>query len=230
MFSDEIEFIIAKAKLDVELKEWSEELHPRDENGRFVGGGQIAKNSSYSDLPKPRNEDELDIVNGYSGTSNGSAINGLLRGEIVGSSQNIIKQYLEKAAALQELIDRTPPLTENLVFERYVDSRALGVLEDWDENDNWVVPPSEWAGKVLTHAGFSSLSTYTDENGEPSRNLFASSREIRMIVTAPAGTKGIAGNENESEFIVGQGAQFAMTNVSFEEDGIVIEATITGQK
>lgn len=235
MFVDDIEFVIAKAKLDIELKEWDSTLHPRDEAGRFSESGFSAVNSSYNDLPKPRNEKELDIVNSYSGTSDGSAMNAMLRGERVepGYHGDRTKELQEKADDLQALIDNTPPITENLVFERYIDLNALGSLNDMDFGDGgpkWVTPPSEWAGNVLTHAGFSSLSSYTDAKGEPSWNLFAPNRDVRMIVTAPAGTKGIAGNERESEFIVGQGAEFAITNVSFEEDGILLETTITGQK
>lgn len=53
MFVDEIEFVIAKAKLDVELK-YSED-QPRDENGRFAETGAGGSGVSVT----PKNADEL---------------------------------------------------------------------------------------------------------------------------------------------------------------------------
>lgn len=50
MLPDEVGFIIAKAKLDVELKAWSEEEHPRDELGRFTDGGVGAVDMALATL------------------------------------------------------------------------------------------------------------------------------------------------------------------------------------
>jgi len=192
----------------------------RDDRGRWTSGAGAsilanATPSQFDKLPKPA-ESALMARSSYVGSSAGMVMNEKLR---TGKGDD---HWLVEADRLQKAIDNSPALDADLKFVRHVNPDALGPLST-------ATTPKELLGQVLTNKGFTSMATNLDTDGKPYKHMFDKNRNVKMIIVAPKGTKGILGDPRENEFILSKKTSFMITGAKFNKTETVLEMVVVDQ-
>lgn len=196
---------------------------------------RIYKNSDWSQLKGlPSGNPELDKIAGnYIGSSDN--INEVLR---TGSLKNygvttitehpkeVVDKYREQARILEEGV-RSVEVSEDMMVQRGVEWDTFGVEHEYgnpkDENDAKALIGTTYADK-----GFVSCSTMLD-NGKPVPMTQFQKRSVQLRISVPKGTKGVALNQWEKEFLFPPNTAILITDVKVNVPQSIIEAVVVQQ-
>jgi hypothetical protein len=186
------------------------------------------KNSDYSKLQKlPEGNPELEAA-ALLYTTSSHYINKQLRyGPAEGASQATIEGNKQRAKVLEEAV-RSVETTEDMVVQRGVSWETFGV-------ENRLGIPSNEAdvksliGQAFADKGFLSCSTILMDGKKIPINQFQK-RDVQLRISVPKGSKGVALNEWEHEFLMPPNTAILITNVELNRGRpSIIDAVVVGQ-